>query len=53
MNQILSIHKEISEELVSYRSEKRMKKHVQKQREARGYVPKKKTSLEDYMKKSA
>ena len=50
LNKILSLHNNASQELGKYRSEKRVKKQVQKARIERGYVPKKKTKKEDYLK---
>ena len=44
-DEILKIHNESSLELINYRRSRSIKKWVQKEREARGYVPKKKTPL--------
>lgn len=54
-DEIMKLHKETSSELSSYLWQKRSKKRVQRERAARGYVPKKRTSLDQYksMKKSA
>ena len=50
LDDILKIYAEASTELGNYRSNKRQKKIVQKARVERGYIPKKKTSKEEYLK---
>lgn len=47
-NQILSIYETSSSELANYRAEKRNKKQIAKLRKERGYVPKKKTTKEQW-----
>lgn len=49
-NEIVMMHKETSNELGNYRTSKRLKKQVEKARIERGYVPKKKTSKDEYLK---
>jgi len=49
-DKIVALDKEISFELGSYWYDKRDKKRLQKQRELRGYKPKKKTTKEEYQK---
>jgi len=44
------LHAECSKELTTYQYDRREKKRVQKARIARGYVPKKKTKKDDYLK---
>jgi len=48
--EILKLHAECSKELTTYQYDRREKKRVQKARIARGYVPKKKTKKDDYLK---
>ena len=49
-DQILSIHKETSDELTSYQFNKREKKRIHVARVARGYKFKNKTKKEEYLK---
>jgi hypothetical protein len=42
---ILKIHQECSNELLNYKRDRGFKKRIQKEREARGYVPKKKNKV--------
>ena len=49
-DKIEAIYVKSSHELTSYFNDRNIKKHVNKKREERGYVPKKKTSKEDYLK---
>ena len=49
-DKIEAIYVESSHELTSYYNDRNIKKYVNKKREERGYVPKKKTSKEEYLK---
>lgn len=49
-DEIMKIYNETSSELRNYQQDRSRKKRVQKNREERGYVPKKKTKKEDYEK---
>jgi hypothetical protein len=49
-DKIMELHNESSNELVNYFEEKRYKKDIHKQRVARGYKFKKKTTKEEYEK---
>lgn len=49
MDQIIELHKKCSSELTRYQYNKREKRRIQKAREERGYVPKKKTKKDDYL----
>jgi hypothetical protein len=53
INEILKLHNELSNELVSYKFERSKKKRVQRERASRGYVSKKKTKLNDYLASKA
>jgi hypothetical protein len=46
----MRIYKETSDEIKNYRKNRNLKKWVNRGRENRGYVPKKKTSKEEYLK---
>jgi hypothetical protein len=48
--EIQKLHTECSSELTAYQYDRREKKRVQKARIERGYVPKKQTKKEDYLK---
>jgi len=52
-DEIAQLHKELSSELSSYLYDRRKKRRIQKLRNERGYVPKKKTSLEEYRLKAS
>lgn len=47
---IMKLHDETSSELRAYQYKKRERKRIAKARIERGYVPKKKTKKEDYLK---
>ncbi len=49
-DKIEAIYVESSTELSNYNKDKNFKKHVNKKRAERGYVPKKKTTKEEYLK---
>ena len=49
-NQIEAIYVESNAELSNYNKDRNWKKHVNKKRVERGYVPKKKTTKEEYLK---
>ena len=49
-DKIMIIHSECSNELQNYFQDRSKKKRVNKERKARGYIPKKKTRLSDYVK---
>jgi len=49
-NQIEAIYVESNTELSNYYDDKNFKKYVSKKRMERGYVPKKKTTKEEYLK---
>ena len=49
-DKIVAEHKKCSAELTAYQYDKRCKNRVKKARIARGYVPKKQTKKEDYVK---
>ncbi len=49
-DKIVILHRECSVELTGYQYDKRCKNRVKKARIARGYVPKKQTKKEDYVK---
>lgn len=49
-DEIMKIYNETSSELRNYQQDRSRKKMVQKKRDERGYVPKKKTKKEDYEK---
>jgi len=51
--QIVTLHKEISEEYSSCLFKRREKRRIQKARLERGYVPKKKTKKDEYLKVTA
>ena len=48
--QIMQLHNQTSTELTNYQYDKRSKKRIHKARVERGYVFKKKTKKEDYLK---
>ena len=50
LEQIIIAHNKCSAELTAYLYDKRCKNRVKKARIARGYVPKKQTKKEDYVK---
>ena len=52
-DKIFKLHQETSLGLVAYQYNRRQKRRVQKSRDERGYVPKKKTSLKDYLASKA
>lgn len=52
-DKILQLHQETSSELISYLFNKREKKRINKARVNRGWVSKKKTTKEDYLKSKA
>jgi len=45
----MKIYKETSDEIKNYRNDRNLKKWVNRRRENRGYVPKKKTTKEEYL----
>lgn len=49
-DKIEAIYIESSHELTSYYNDRNYKKYVNKKRDERGYVPKKKTTKEEYLK---
>jgi ClpP class serine protease len=49
-DEVMRIYKETSDEIKNYRKNRNLKKWVNRGRENRGYVPKKKTSKEEYLK---
>ena len=49
-DKIEEIYVKSSQELTSYYNDRNIKKYVNKKRTERGYVPKKKTSKEEYLK---
>jgi len=49
-DEIMKIHNECSTEISDGLYKRRQKKRIQKEREARGYTPKRKTSLAEYQK---
>ena len=49
-NQIEAIYVESNTELSNYNKDRNFKKYVNKKRVERGYVPKKKTTKEEYLK---
>lgn len=49
-DEVMKIYNETSDEIKNYRKDKNLKKWVNRRRENRGYIPKKKTSKEEYLK---
>jgi hypothetical protein len=48
-DEVMKIYKETSDEIKNYRNDRNLKKWVNRRRENRGYVPKKKTTKEEYL----